>query len=196
MVRILRQARTVAVLGVLCATAALVAACGSSGSSGSNQATPKVSTSVTTQSAAEPCVASVLAVRGGRQGAGFAGEVEASIVIKNNSRIPCELASSPTIALLAQGNTVPLKVSMGPPTSASGSSITNIDVGPRQKVTASFYWSNWCGQSLGPLTVIVKIGQATVSGPFNGPPGGTAVPRCNNPAAPSVIALIHAYYRD
>jgi hypothetical protein len=60
--------------------------------------------------------------------------------------------------------------------------------GVRDAASVAYNWSNWCGKAPGPLRVRVELPEGgSVTGPFDGPPEGTFVPRCDQPGQPSAL---------
>lgn len=136
------------------------------------------------------CPARALSVHGGRQAGGFHGYAEGTVVLTNQTSVPCSLAGNPTVSLLdAQGIALPLTE-----TPATNPPSPPVSVAPDHTATLIVYWSNWCGASPGSLQVKVELaGGGAVTGPFNGPPNYDLVPACIDDSQPSTIFVVHAY---
>ena len=139
-----------------------------------------------------PCNAARLEVRGGR-GAGGTGTAHADLYFTNVGSMSCSLAGEPkrveflridgrALAITPQGPEPP-------PVPAA-----TLGPGVRDAASVAYNWGNWCGTTPGPLRVRVELPTGgNVTGPFDGPPGGVQVPRCDQPDQPSSLILLWGF---
>lgn len=161
--------------------------------------TLRASTSTTRPSAAAgaspmslpPCTANSLAVHGGRQGGGFVGDAEATIVLTNTGPSACSLSGEPLFALRSVDGS-PLTVqNKAQPLHP----IRPLTLQPQGSAYVIAEWSNWCGTTPGPLDLTVTLPNDTpgVTGAFDGPPNYNFVPQCTETNQPSGIQAVNAY---
>ncbi|HEX9044433.1 MAG TPA: DUF4232 domain-containing protein [Candidatus Limnocylindrales bacterium] len=198
------RARTARPMADVLVTMAIVAASCTGGASVSiapsvastpAPATPAASPSASpapSVASATPCAASSLRARGGRQGA--TGQAQGTVLITNTGQHACTLEGVPTSIELVTANgtvlrttTIPQEQSAGPPALLAPGVADAADI--------VIYWSNWCGTSAGPLTIRLDLGsgRGVVSAPFNGPPNGAYVPRCDQPGQPSTLQVVFPF---
>ncbi|MGH3443753.1 MAG: DUF4232 domain-containing protein [Nocardioidaceae bacterium] len=160
-------------------------------------AVPSVSTAAATKGSpvgkASPdgCRAEALRVRGGRQGENTGAH--ADIVVTNTSPAACFLTGLPRVSILrADGTALPIRQQ----TPAPHLNLRAVALAARGGTAVlTLYWSNWCHDRPGPLTIAVTLpGSAgTVRGPFNGPPDYDYVPGCLAKGKASTLEVTQAY---
>ncbi|HEX5501506.1 MAG TPA: DUF4232 domain-containing protein [Thermomicrobiales bacterium] len=134
----------------------------------------------------QPCAAGDLAASLAWQGA--TGALGGPLVFVNQSHAPCALTGRPGVALVdGQGRTLSAQQQDGPP--VHGATGAGVILQPQQGAIAIVQWRNWCGQPpAAPLAALVTL-------PGNGGqlraviPGPPATPRCDQPGAPSTLAI-------
>jgi hypothetical protein len=133
----------------------------------------------------------MLRISAGREGEsqGVHGDVEFTDV----SGRPCVLRGLPGVAIVTgHGRPPPVRLAR-----AAGLLLRPVTLRPGQRDAADLviFWANWCGPRLGRrLGVRVTLpAHGVITGPFNGPPGYDAIPRCVSPGQSSVISVIAAY---
>jgi Protein of unknown function (DUF4232) len=135
-------------------------------------------------------------VRDGRpfgRGAGGTGTAHADLYFTNVGSMSCSLSGEPkrveflridgrALAITPQGPEPP-------PVPAA-----TLGPGVRDAASVAYNWGNWCGTTPGPLHVRVELPTGgNVTGPFDGPPGGVQVPRCDQPDQPSSLILLWGF---
>lgn len=196
-----REASSVAWLAA--AIAVVLAACSASpksslpsASTPGGSATPTAAaaaTSLAPSRSAEPtmtgsavCLAESLIAVGGRQGE--TGVAHGDVAFTNVGPAPCSLSGPPVaVALLrADGKVLPLQLKA--PIALVGPNVV-LEPGVARSAWLVVYWTNWCGPAPGPLRIRVVLpgGSGTVIAPFDGPPDGSYVARCDLPGQPSTL---------
>jgi photosystem II stability/assembly factor-like uncharacterized protein len=138
------------------------------------------------------CLASALQVRGGSIGGGT-GTAHAEILFTNVGSSPCSLSGQPKTVEFLTANGIPLALM---PTGAQPDPVPPATLAPgvRDAASVAYGWSNWCGKAPGSLRVRVELPEGgSVTGPFDGPPEGNYVPRCDNPSGGSALELLWGF---
>lgn len=136
-----------------------------------------------------PCTAAALQVKGGRMPGGT-GTANAFLYFTNIGSTPCSLSGQPkSVAFLTtDGSALPITPE-GPPPDALKPATLAPEV--RDAAGVEYNWSNWCGPTPGPLRVRVELAQGgSIVGPFDEPPEGAYVPRCDSPSQPSTLTML------
>jgi hypothetical protein len=177
---------------IILATLLPLAAC-SSGSNRASSATTRPSTSTAPQptrpsASPRPCRSMDLTGRGGREGEerGAHGDIE----MTNVGSAPCVLdLRGATLTLTSQQGRLRVDaLQEAGPVRRVWSRV----LGKNRSADVVSFWSNWCGPNPGSLSAALNVpatgGSVTV--PFNGPPNGAVVPRCDDAHARSTVVVI------
>jgi Domain of unknown function (DUF4232) len=142
---------------------------------------------------ADRCQASQLRVHGGRMGGGT-GTAQAQIYATNTSAAPCTLSGFPVAVELLRADGSALPTVMHAP-SASPEPPMTLAPGVPDAASLGLNWQNWCGGDPGPLRIRITLqgGAGSVTGALNGPPGGSFVPRCDQPTQTSAIEVLWSF---
>jgi len=187
-------AAALALAVVLFACSANLAASVPSASAPRANTTPTpAATSVPASSSVGPSVTSIaacsaesLVAAGGRQGEG--GVAHGDVAFTNTGHTPCSLSDAPAAVALLRADGTPLPLKLQAPTEAAGPTVV-LDPGVDHAAWLVVYWMNWCGAAPGPLRIRIVLGggSGTVVAPFDGPPNGDYVARCDLPGQPSTL---------
>jgi hypothetical protein len=134
------------------------------------------------------CQGSWLSAHGGRQGGGYVGVAEGTVVLTNQTTSECVLTGLPTVILLsAEGQLLDVKEN-----AATNPVTFSVLLEPGLSAYLIVYWTNWCAPLPGPLQVEVVLpqGKGVVVGDFNIP---AFVPACIRDSQPSTLEVAHAY---
>jgi hypothetical protein len=135
-----------------------------------------------------PCKGSSLSAHGGRQGGGFVGVADGTVILTNRTSSPCVLTGAPTVVLMNADGQFPLAVSEN---FAINTITSPVLVEPGQSAYLTVSWTNWCAPPPGPLQIVIMIhGNGWVIGDFNTP---AFVPACIRGSRPSTICVTYAY---
>lgn len=184
---------TVCLLGA-CGTTSTKSASPTLSTTAASPSTPAAPSSTMTIRPGTPaCLAGSLTAHGGRQGGGFVGEAEGTVILTKTGSSACTLSGNPTVALIASDGSQ-LNVQAAPPTNAASPPVLLQSTG---SATLIVYWSNWCGSRPGPLQIRITLAgnEGTLTGPFDGPPNYDFVPACRDNTQPSTLSVVHAYYQ-
>lgn len=144
--------------------------------------------------ATAPCAAGSVRAHGGRQGA--SGQAQGTVDFTNIGATDCILEGVPAGIQLIQADGTPLDVGVSPPQQPGGPPVV-LPPGVPDAADIVVYWSNWCGQPPGPLTIRLDLGggRGEVSAPFDGPPAYDYVPRCDQPSQGSTLRVVLPFER-
>ena len=125
---------------------------------------------------------------------GGTGTAQAQIYATNTSATPCTLSGFPVAIELLRGDGSVLPTVTLPP-SALPEPPMPLAPGVPDAASLGLNWQNWCGGDPGPLRIRITLpgGAGIVTGDLNGPPGGSFLPRCDQPAQTSALEVLWSF---